>query len=77
MESIVKNVDFLLRLTSGCEVSVAEVSEIFEISKSEALAKMQTMPSFKEYNGRFYAAAGDVKKVFQNEIQKYLDSVPF
>ena len=72
-----KNVDFLLRLTSGCDVSTAEVSEIFGISKNEARTKMQTMPSFQKWRGRFYAHAGDVKKVFQKEIDKYLDSVPF
>ncbi len=72
-----KNVDFLLRLTSGSDVSTAEVGEIFGISKNEARAKMQTMPSFKEWRGCFYANVSDVKKVFQNEIDKYLDSVPF
>ena len=72
-----KNVDFLLRLTSGSDVSIAEVSEIFGISKNEARAKMQTMPSFQKWRGRFYANAGDVKKVFQKEIDEYLNSVPF
>ena len=72
-----ENVDFLLRLTSRSDVSTAEVSEIFGISKKEALAKMQTMPSFQKWRGRFYANAGDVKKVFQKEIDEYLDSVPF